>query len=154
MAVTEITPAAVKIDKLITRIEDGDIKIPAFQRGFVWTQEQIVALLDSIYHDYPIGSILLWNSKERLKSIRNVAGILLPERAPDYPINYVLDGQQRLSTIYGVFCKDKTIDPNSSQYNVDAGLFDIYFDLIDESVRNGTIESSWKLQASRKMVQP
>lgn len=132
MAVTEITPTSIKIDKLITHIEDGNIKIPAFQRGFVWDQQQVIALLDSIYNDYPIGSILLWNSKERLKSIRNVGGFLLPDRDPEYPINYVLDGQQRLSTIYAVFCRDKTRDPNSNWYNADVEIFDIYFDLVRE----------------------
>src|SRR4030042_3595526 len=109
MAISEITPSAVKIDKLLNRIEEGDIKIPAFQRGFVWNQEQVIDLLDSIYNDYPIGSILLWNSLERLKSTRNIAGFEIPEREPQYPVNYVLDGQQRLSAIFAVFCKSRSI---------------------------------------------
>nr|VFK55167.1 MAG: Protein of unknown function DUF262 [Candidatus Kentron sp. TUN] len=37
----ELTPTAQKIDKIINRIDEGDIKIPAFQRGYVWKQEQI-----------------------------------------------------------------------------------------------------------------
>jgi uncharacterized protein with ParB-like and HNH nuclease domain len=48
MALGEIQPAAIKIDKLVDRIRDGVIKIPAFQRGFVWDQEQISELRDSI----------------------------------------------------------------------------------------------------------
>ena len=64
MLSSEIIPSSVKIDKLLNRIEEGDIKIPAFQRGFVWNQEQVIDLLDSMYNDYPIGSILLWNSLE------------------------------------------------------------------------------------------
>jgi uncharacterized protein with ParB-like and HNH nuclease domain len=101
MARGEISPAALKIDRLVNRVRDGDIKIPAFQRGFVWDQEQIIELLDSIYKNYPIGSILLWNSTERLKASRNIGGLVLPDREPEYPVNYVLDGQQRLSSIYG-----------------------------------------------------
>ncbi|MBZ5526173.1 MAG: DUF262 domain-containing protein, partial [Acidobacteriia bacterium] len=106
MAISEITPSAVKIDKLIARVAEGDIKIPAFQRHFVWDQEQVIELLDSIYHDYPIGSILLWNSHDKLKATRNICGFCIPDRAESYPVNYVLDGQQRLSTIYAVFCTD------------------------------------------------
>ncbi len=125
---TRIQPNGVKLDRLIQDISAGDIKIPAFQRGFVWTQEQVIDLLDSIYNDYPIGSILLWSSKERLKSVRNVAGLLIPERDPDYPVHYVLDGQQRLSAIYGVFAPNKISDPHTDT-NIDPGLFSIYFDL-------------------------
>ncbi len=133
MTLSEIVPSSVKIDKLINRIEEGDIKIPAFQRGFVWDQEQVIELIDSIYNDYPIGSILLWNSVERLKSTRNIAGFLIPERDPQYPVNYVLDGQQRLSVIYAVFCKDRHEAPENNQYGIDPRIFDIYFDLDDKN---------------------
>lgn len=128
MAISEITPSAVKIDKLISRVAEGDIKIPAFQRRFVWDQEQVVELLDSIYHDYPIGSILLWNSHEKLKATRNICGFSIPEREASYPVNYVLDGQQRLSTIYAVFCKDRTQSTDLGE-SADLETFDIFFDL-------------------------
>jgi uncharacterized protein with ParB-like and HNH nuclease domain len=45
----KISQAALEIDRLVNRIRGGDIKIPAFQRGFVWNQEQIIELLGSIY---------------------------------------------------------------------------------------------------------
>jgi len=41
MKTAELTPTAQKIDKLIKRIDEGDIKIPAFQRGYVWKQNQV-----------------------------------------------------------------------------------------------------------------
>jgi len=132
MTLSEITPVSRKIDRLINRIEEGDIKIPAFQRGFVWNQDQVLELLDSIYRDYPIGSILLWNTNERLKATRNIGGFLIPEREPEYPVNYVLDGQQRLATIYAVFCKDRRGDPQNARYDIDPGIFEIHFDLDDE----------------------
>lgn len=132
MGLSEITPSSPKIDRIVSRIEEGDIKIPAFQRGFIWDQEQVIELLDSIYRDYPIGSILLWNSNERLRSTRNVAGYLMPDREPNYPVNYVLDGQQRISTIYAIFGKNKTEDPDI-KYRINTEIFDIYFDL-DEKV--------------------
>src|SRR5262245_21752736 len=47
MPTGEIQPSALKIDRLVSRISEGDIKIPAFQRGFVWDQDQIIQLLDS-----------------------------------------------------------------------------------------------------------
>lgn len=133
MAIGEIHPAAIKIDRLVDRIRDGDIKIPAFQRGFVWDQEQITELLDSIYCNYPIGSILLWSSHERLKASRNIGGLKLPDREPDYPVNYVLDGQQRLSTIYAVFCAHREFESGDSGYAADPRVFEIAFRFDDEA---------------------
>lgn len=133
MARGEIQPAAIKIDRLVDRIRDGDIKIPAFQRGFVWDQEQITKLLDSIYCNYPIGSILLWSSHERLKASRNIGGLKLPDREPDYPVNYVLDGQQRLSSIYAVFCAHREFEPAEGEYAADPKAFEIAFCFDDES---------------------
>jgi hypothetical protein len=132
MPTSEIQPSSIKIDKLLNRIEEGDIKIPAFQRAFIWDIQQILELLDSIYHDYPIGSILLWSSNVTLKSTRNLCGFAIPDRPPQYPVNYVLDGQQRLSVIYAVFCKDRTLSDEDSQFNLSADMFDIYFDLDDK----------------------
>ena len=134
MASSEITPVAQKIDRLIKRVEDGDIKIPAFQRGFVWKQEQVIDLLDSIRLDYPIGSILLWNSNEKLQSTRNIAGFPLPDRDESYPVNYVIDGQQRLSSIYAVFSSHSTQDKSTQDYNPDTKIFDIYFDFETDSL--------------------
>jgi hypothetical protein len=128
MPSAEITPSAQKVDKVIKRIEDGDIKIPAFQRGYVWDQGQVIELLDSVLNDYPIGSVLLWNTKEILKSTRNVAGFKLPDRPPDYPVNYVLDGQQRISSIYAVFSQNTEQVEEDEDYNPEVGIFEIYYD--------------------------
>jgi hypothetical protein len=128
VATSEITPSAVKIDKLISRVSESDIKIPAFQRQFVWDQEQVIELLDSIYRNYPIGSILLWNSQEKLKATRNICGFVIPDRPDAYPVNYVLDGQQRLSTIYAVFTTQRAQGENKDE-NADLETFSIYFDL-------------------------
>ena len=57
MPVPELQPAAAKIDRVISRIADGDIKIPAFQRGFVWDQDQVVKFIDSVYN-YSTASLL------------------------------------------------------------------------------------------------
>lgn len=96
-----------RLASLLTDVERGNIKIPAFQREYVWIDEQIMGLLDSIYCGYPVGSLLLWSTKEELKHERNVGGFNLPSLADEYPVSYVLDGQQRLTTLFGVFNSDK-----------------------------------------------
>jgi hypothetical protein len=133
MARSEIDPKAIKIDKLLNHMEDGSIKLPAFQRGFVWKQSQVLDLLDSIFKDYPIGTILLWDSYEKLRATRNIGGFLIPERDPKLPVRYVLDGQQRLTAIYALFCRDRRLDESFDKYRIDPAVFDISFDL-DEKV--------------------
>lgn len=90
-----------RIDDLARRIIASDILLPKFQRAFVWERKRILGLLDSIAKGYPIGSILLWRTRQELKSERKIAQLpILPEKE-EYPYNYLLDGQQRLSTICG-----------------------------------------------------
>jgi hypothetical protein len=106
MSTHKIAPTNPRLASLLADVEKGNIKIPVFQREFVWTDEQVMSLLDSIYRGYPVGSLLLWATKERLRHERNVGGFQLPDTPEDYPVNYVLDGQQRLTTLYGVFNSD------------------------------------------------
>jgi hypothetical protein len=132
----ELTPSAEKIDKIIKRIDSGDIRIPAFQRSYVWKQNQILELLDSIRTNYPIGSILLWYTQDRLKHTRNIAGYLIPDSKIEYPVNYVLDGQQRISSIYAVFSSKAEQDKNTEQYNPNLNIFEIYYDFEIESFKH------------------
>jgi Protein of unknown function DUF262 len=59
-------PTAERVPQLALRVLSGDILLPRFQRGFVWNRSQIIDLLDSIARNYPIGSMLLWQSKKEL----------------------------------------------------------------------------------------
>ena len=79
----------------------GDILLPKFQRDFVWEQKQILKLLDSVARGFPIGNVLLWQSRQTLQSENHIADLEIKIPKPDYPVNYLLDGQQRLSTICG-----------------------------------------------------
>lgn len=94
-------PSVDRIDELARRIRTGDILLPKFQRDFVWDRAQIRNLLDSIVRNYPVGSILLWQSRQELRSENRIADLEIKLPKPDYPVNYLLDGQQRLSTICG-----------------------------------------------------
>lgn len=133
MRAPELTPTAEKIDKLINRINSGDIRIPAFQRAYVWKQNQILDLLDSVVKNYPIGSVLLWSTTERLNHTRNIAGYKIPDNAIEYPVNYVLDGQQRISSIYATFSDKTEQDKESEKYNPNLDIFEIYYDCSSKS---------------------
>jgi hypothetical protein len=92
-------PCVDRIDELARRIHNGDILLPKFQRSFVWERDQIISLLDSVARGFPIGSVLLWQSRQELRSENSIADLDIKLPKPDYPVNYLLDGQQRLSTI-------------------------------------------------------
>ncbi len=138
----EVTTTSIKIDRLRNKIIEGNIKIPPFQRTFVWKQEQVIELLDSIINDYPIGSVLLWETKDNLPAKRNIGGFNLPDPTEDYPINYVLDGQQRVTSIFGVFCFDLEKE-DTDEY--DSSIFDIVYDIEEKQfLSNEDVEEGKK----------
>jgi hypothetical protein len=100
-AIKDPQPSVDRIDDLAKRILNGDIYLPKFQREFVWEKQQVLDLLDSVARNYPIGSVLLWQSKQELRSESRIADLTIALPKPDYPVNYLLDGQQRLSSICG-----------------------------------------------------
>lgn len=112
-----------KFTSLLNDIEQGLIKIPQFQRDFVWSKEQSAKLMDSIIKGYPIGTFILWKTKERLRSIRNIGGVNLPETPKGDFIQYVLDGQQRMTSLYaslkGVIIHRETKSEDFSEIYVD-----------------------------------
>ncbi len=93
-------PQSSLITDLINDIKRGYIKIPQFQRDFIWSKEKAASLMDSIIKGYPIGTMILWKTKETLRAIRNLGGVDLPETPAGDFIQYVLDGQQRLTSIF------------------------------------------------------
>lgn len=105
---------SLSIRKIIDKISSGEIRIPSFQRGFVWEPDAVAFFMDSLYKGYPIGAILLWRTREKLVNERNLGRFILPDPVKDYPIDYVLDGQQRLTSIFSVFQTDliPEDDPN------------------------------------------
>ncbi len=82
-------------------LENGDIVIPEFQRDYVWPVEKAASLLDSWIKGYPIGSFILWTSKEELEIVKKVGSIEFKEQKNKENARvYVLDGQQRITSVY------------------------------------------------------
>jgi hypothetical protein len=124
-------PSVDRIDDLAKRILTGDIYLPKFQREFVWEKAQVIDLLDSVARNYPIGSILLWQSKQELRSESKIADLEIALPKPEYPVNYLLDGQQRLSSICGaLYWKGMKAD---SPWNVAYDLRDKTFRHLDNA---------------------
>lgn len=114
-------PEIYRLEELALQVRVGDIKLPKFQRPFVWKESDILKLFDSIYKGYPIGSLLIWNSSQKLVSEREILGVVINQKTnPDYPTNYLLDGQQRLTSLCGALFWDGKDE--SSEWNIGFNL--------------------------------
>ncbi|MFF3869045.1 DUF262 domain-containing protein [Micromonospora sp. NPDC001898] len=101
-AESRLEPVVLHLDQILEDIARGVLRVPAFQRPFVWRPEQMLDLFDSIERGYPIGSILVWETADKVPSLIEVGDIPVPEAPSSRTASYVLDGHQRLSTLFGV----------------------------------------------------
>ncbi len=97
---------------LFQQMESGLLVVPAFQRGFVWESKHIIQLLESVYKGFPIGNIILAeaniDSGDMLYNKESLFPEIKEEKLLSYSNNYlVIDGVQRLSTLYNCFHDSK-----------------------------------------------
>lgn len=115
-----------KVASLAQLKKDSRLHLPDLQRGFVWSPERVRSLLDSLYRRYPVGALLLWkptwDSAEAPFVTRpwdlsppdgNGQGAPEPS-TPVQPGSYfVLDGQQRLTSLFRVIFKSRVRDTDT-----------------------------------------
>ena len=116
-----------EIGKLVDKVESNEIVLPEFQREYVWGKDQAKELMKSLYHEYPIGSLLIWET-ENPPEIKNDA----VDREQYGLFKVLLDGQQRITVLY-LFIKDEIppyytesdiqTDPRHLYFNLDSGEF-------------------------------
>ncbi|MGN0694661.1 MAG: DUF262 domain-containing protein [Lentihominibacter sp.] len=102
-----------KLKDLLKQIDEGRVILPAMQRNFVWPEDKICHLFDSIMHDYPIGTFLFWKIEKRvfdeytfntfIKQYDEGKGKM--QRGKKATADFtdylaVLDGQQRITSLY------------------------------------------------------
>lgn len=90
-----------------------DLYLPHIQRPFVWEEEQMLRLFDSLMRNYPIQTLLFWRTKDEIKARKFMEQVAWDADLSDfYEPNmskegvekvFVLDGQQRLQTLYAIF---------------------------------------------------
>src|ERR1041384_1410511 len=91
--------------------EDGGFWLPNIQRPFVWSEEQICRLFDSILREYPISTLLVWKTTSGIRRRKFIDNWKSTLRLSDFYVpedtkkkNLVLDGQQRLQSLYIALC--------------------------------------------------
>jgi len=89
------------LSELISEMQQGKLQVPRFQRNFVWSLAKTRALLDSMYKEFPIGTFFLWRApagSPPLSRPLEELGISAPLQGSE--VAYILDGQQRLTSLY------------------------------------------------------
>lgn len=87
--------------------QDGGYWLPNIQRPFVWKEDQIERLFDSILREYPIGTLLVWKTKSKIRRRKFIDNYKLDIKLTDFYVPeddkqkmLVLDGQQRLQSLF------------------------------------------------------
>lgn len=103
MKIPKIRVAENKLSELMNDMKQGRIRIPRFQREFVWERTRINALLDSMFAQYPIGTIFLWNAPAEYNYLlRDDEELQQTPLREGLGYTFILDGQQRLTSLYAV----------------------------------------------------
>jgi hypothetical protein len=118
-----VKPEIMLLEQVLDEMGRGKLRVPRFQRSFVWRPEQMLGLFDSIERGYPIGSLLVWDTDRALPSLDRVANIDIPPMRGQ-PVSYLLDGHQRLSTLFGSLSR-RTMNPVPGR-GQQAWMWDIY----------------------------
>ena len=94
------------INQLIERIDTGELGLPELQRPFIWKDSKVRDLFDSMMRGYPIGYLMLWQcpSLEKKKTIG------IGEHSYEHPTSVIIDGQQRLTSLYAVMKKKQVVN--------------------------------------------
>ena len=97
-----------ELSNLVSDVDSGIIALPDLQRPYVWTDTQIRDLIDSLYKGLPTGLIILWKIGDNTENKPKAIG----ENKSTTPNRLVIDGQQRLTSLFTVFTGKPVLDKN------------------------------------------
>ncbi len=115
-----------QVSTLLAQIDNGTLLLPEFQRGYVWNRDQVRGFMRSLYYRYPVGSLLVWQTPVDGMRLRGASA------APGV-VELLLDGQQRITTLYGLtrgrppaFFEGRTEPLTGLHFNLDDEVFEYY----------------------------
>jgi hypothetical protein len=117
--------ASYSIPDLVQQASKGRMRVPTFQRQFVWTAANVRDLFDSIYRGFPVGTLLLWQHEAPAGEV--TLGPIRLAVPQDPGALWVVDGQQRITSLFAAL----NPDPREADER-----FEVYFDLATEKFVN------------------
>lgn len=141
---------------LLHYIDIGDIGLPDIQRPFVWSNAKVRELFDSMYRGFPVGYLLFW-ANQAVQGIKQIGTVQKAHRVPSL---LIVDGQQRLTSLYAVFRGTKVLDGDYKERQIEIAFRprDSKFDVADAAIRRDpewipNISEIWSSgKSSRKLV--
>jgi len=144
------------VTSLLEFIAIGDIGLPDIQRPFVWSDAQVRDLFDSMYRGFPVGYLLFWENG----SGKGAKQIGLPGKQRPVPSRLIVDGQQRLTSLYAVMRGEKVLDKDWQERQIEVAFKprDGKFAVTDAPIRRDpewipNISAIWASgKSSRKLI--
>lgn len=141
---------------LLHYIDIGDIGLPDIQRPFVWSNAKVRDLFDSMYKGFPVGYLLFWANQ----AVQGVKQIGTGDKVHHVPSLLIVDGQQRLTSLYAVFRGKTVLDEDYQERRIEVAFRprDSKFDVADAAIRRdpewiANISEIWSSgKSSRKLV--
>ena len=136
---------------LLHYIDIGDIGLPDIQRPFVWPNTKVRDLFDSMYRGFPVGYLLFWSNA----GIGNTKSIGTEDKQHDIPNLLIVDGQQRLTSLYAVFRGKNVIDSDYRSRKIEIAFNPLEgkFEVTDAAIRKNplwisNISDLWAVHAT------
>lgn len=157
---TELKTVFKKVDydlsNLLHYIDLGDIGLPDIQRPFVWSNAKVRDLFDSMYRGFPVGYLLFWENA----TANGAKQIGVGDKAHTVPNRLIVDGQQRLTSLYAVFRGKHVLDADYRERAIEVSFNPRQgkFDVADAAIRRDpewipNISALWASgRSSRKIV--
>lgn len=100
---------------LIAEIENGKLALPELQRGYVWKATKVRDLLDSMMKGYPIGYLMIWDPAYNSENYDKAKQIGSDNKSFSSPKSLIIDGQQRMTSLYAVMGHKEIMDNKFNQ---------------------------------------
>lgn len=93
-----------EVGQLVDAVRTGTLALPDLQRPFVWSSTKVRDLFDSMYRGYPVGQLMFWQTGAEVGARRIGSG-----EKTQVPTHAIVDGQQRLTSLFAVFTGDPVV---------------------------------------------
>jgi hypothetical protein len=122
-----------ELSTLLHYIHIGDIGLPDIQRPFVWSNAKVRDLFDSMHRGFPVGYLLFWENGQ----VNGARQIGLEDKAHSVPLRLIVDGQQRLTSLYAVFRGRRVFDADYRERKIEIAFRprDGKFEVCDAAIR-------------------
>lgn len=121
------------VNQLIEKIDTGELGLPELQRPFIWKDSKVRDLFDSMMCGYPIGYLMLWEcpTLEKKKTIGTDV------HNYESPKQVIIDGQQRLTSLYAVMKGKKVINAKYTEKSITISYHPVEnkFDVGDQATK-------------------